>query len=354
MKVLVVSGLSDAKLYSKLQPLLAIEMISEINLVRRKPLAVVGIKDYCPPIWIRKILPLAECYRLFMLFWLCLWKRPDRVIAFYMVPHGVYGWLVGSIFRIKIIQLLVGTDLERVLRSRMLLFILRSAHRIGLRGKTTFAKLKPYRIDGGRVFYPPNVFNVDEYLPDEAVEKEFDFLFLGDLVQPKQLEMLIKSVAVLKKSQPHVRVALVGDGVLRNKLEELAASLQVDKNVFFLGAIEPVEVSRYLNRAKVFIMTSRIEGLPMAMIEALSCGLPVIMPDVGDVTLVAVHSRNSLIVSPATETGFAGAMKSLMEDRALYDRLKEGAINTRELFNKEYSLRAAIRIWRYALELKKS
>jgi len=354
MKVLVVSGLSNAKLYSKLQPLLAIKKISAIHLVRRKPLAVVGIEDHCPPTWMRPLLPLAECYRLIMLFWLCLWKRPDRIIAFYMVPHGVYGWLVGTIFRIKTIQLLVGTDLERVLRRKVLLFFLRSAHRVGLRGKKTYAKLKPYGMDVERVFFPPNVFSIDTYLPDKSVEKEYDFLFLGDLVQPKRLEMLIDSVAVLQKSHPHVRVALVGDGPLRNTLEEQVDLLQIGRNVFFLGVIQPEDAPNYLNKAKTFIMTSRIEGLPMAMIEALSCGLPVIMPDVGDVTSIAVHHQNSLIVSPATASGYAEEMKTLMDDRDLYARLQKGAIKTRDVFSKEYSLQASIRVWNNALELNES
>lgn len=354
MKVLVVSGLSNAKLYSKLQPLLAIKKISEIHLVRRKPLAVEGIENHCPPTWMRPILPLAECYRLIMLFWLCLWKRPDRIVAFYMVPHGVYGWLVGTVFRIRVIQLLVGTDLERVLGSKMLLFFLRRAHRVGLRGKKTYAKLEQYGIELERVFFPPNVFSIDAYRQNKSVEKEFDFLFLGDLVPPKGLELLIGSIAILQKSHPHVRVALVGDGPLRNQLEEQVASLQIDKNVFFLGAIQPEDVPNYLNKTKSFVMTSRIEGLPMAMIEALSCGLPVIMPDVGDVTSVAVDHQNSLIVSPATDSGFSNAMKALMEDRELYDRLQKGTIKTREMFSKDYSLGASIRIWNNALGLNES
>lgn len=345
MKVLVIAGLSNAKLYSKIQPLLAIESISEIVLIRRKPLSVKGVKDYCPPAWMCKILPLAECYRLLSVLIICLLKHPDRIIAFYMVPHGVYAWLAGILFRIKTIQLLVGTDLDCVIGSRFLRYILRKAQYIGLRGEKALARLQQYGIEGRNVFYPPNVFDISEFLPDESSKKDYDFVYLGGLVPPKRLEMLIGSVAILRKKHPDVRVALIGDGILRRQLEDQAVTLQVNDNIFFLGAIDRPEVSKYLNMGRVFIMTSRTEGLPMAMIEALSCGLPVIMPDVGDVTSIAVHNVNGLIVDPATDKAFSKAMHSLMAEKKLFARLKSGAIKSRELFKREYSLESVGRIW---------
>ena len=354
MKVVVVGGLSDAKLYSKLQPLLAIDQINEIYLIRRKPLSIAGIKNYCPPAWMGSILLLAECYRLLMLFWVCIWNRPDRIIAFYMVPHGIYGWLAGTIFRIKTIQLLVGTDLDYVLKSKILLFFLRCAHKVGLRGQKTFEKLEQWGIPREKVFFPPNVFDVKMYGYDSLVTKKYDFLFLGDLVPPKQLEMLLNSVSLLRKSNPDVRVSLVGDGPLRKELEGLAESLGIKTNVFFLGAVAPEDVPSSLNLSRAYIMTSRIEGLPMAMIEALSCGLPVIMPDVGDVTSVAVNNKNSLIVTPATDENFANAMRTLLDDENLYQQLHRGALNTREWFSENYSLQAVVRVWNDAFELSES
>ena len=85
------------------------------------------------------------------------------------------------------------------------------------------------------------------------------------------------------------------------------------------------------------------------MIEALTLGVPVVVPDVGDITTVALHLENAWVVSPPTAEGFAEAVASLLEDAALYTRLHEGALRMRDRFAAEYSLEAAKQAWRGVL-----
>jgi glycosyltransferase involved in cell wall biosynthesis len=102
----------------------------------------------------------------------------------------------------------------------------------------------------------------------------------------------------------------------------------------------------WLGRARLFAMTSRVEGLPMSMIEALAAGVPVVLPDVGDVTTLARHGENAWIVSPASVAGFGDAIRMLLGDADLHARLRQGCLDTARSFADEYSLAAAQAAWR--------
>jgi glycosyltransferase involved in cell wall biosynthesis len=353
MRLVIVCGLSNAKLRSKLAPLLALEAVEEIALVRREPLDEPGLLNYCPPRWLRRIVPLAEVYRFLTALWLCLRPpRPDRLIAFYLLPHGLYVEAIGWLLRIETMQLLVGTDLELALANRLLLGVVRHAHMVGVRGENSAKRLVARGVCPERVFVSPNVFDVEVYAPDASAEPAFDLIYAGSLISWKQLDILLQAVAQLRRRHAKLRLALVGDGPLRGSLEALAVRLGIESNVSFLGAVRSEEIPSYLNKARLFVMASKTEGLPMAMIEALSCGLPVVVPDVGEVTGVAHHGENAWIVSPPTVENFAQAIGTLLEDAELYARLREGALRSREFFRREYSLAATTEVWARALEIK--
>ncbi len=92
----------------------------------------------------------------------------------------------------------------------------------------------------------------------------------------------------------------------------------------------------------------------MAMIEALSCGLPVVAPDVGDVTCVARHGDNAWIVRDRSPDGFAQALRTVLTEPGLHARLAEGALRWRETALPRYSLEAATAAWRAALSLPRT
>jgi glycosyltransferase involved in cell wall biosynthesis len=97
-------------------------------------------------------------------------------------------------------------------------------------------------------------------------------------------------------------------------------------------------------------MTSEYEGLPMAMIEALSCGLPCIMPDVSNISTIAIHEKNSLSVPSGDMQGFAEQIYRLLTNDKLYKRLSMNAIKIRDDKAFEYSLENATNLWNSILD----
>jgi glycosyltransferase involved in cell wall biosynthesis len=87
----------------------------------------------------------------------------------------------------------------------------------------------------------------------------------------------------------------------------------------------------------------------MAMIEALSCGLPVVVPDEADFREVASDGDNALLAKDHQVTTFARLVCRLLEDATLYEQLRNGALATAEQYRDEYSLEYQTALWQREL-----
>ena len=334
---------------AKLLPLLAMEEIGEIALVRRTPLPLPGVRSYCPPALLRGLAPAAELWRLLTVLWLCLARRPDFLVSFYLLPHALYADAARRLFGVPTLPVTISEEDVKLGVSRPLFSAaLRAARAVGVRGRHSARILEQHGIPAERIFSPPNLYDPDAYAPDAAVSKDIDVLFVGNLVAVKRLDRLLAAAALLAQRRPDLRVSLVGDGPLRGELEARSERLGLPGRVRFEGARPFEEVVLWLRRARMLVMTSEMEGLPQAMIEAMSCGVPVVITDTGDVTTLARHGENAWIVPAPTAEAFAEAIDRLLGDAALHRRLVEGCLALREQFRRDYGMGAAVAEWRRA------
>jgi glycosyltransferase involved in cell wall biosynthesis len=350
LRITVIGRLKDHKMRAKLLPLLAMEEVGEIALVRRTPLDLPRVRNYCPPPLIRDIAPAAEAWRLATVLWLCLRGRAGAfLVSFYLLPHALYAELARRLFGIPTIPVTLSEEDVKLGVSRWpYAGALAAAHAVGVRGEHSARLLEAHGIPADRIFNPPNLYDPDLYLPDPAVVKDIDVLYVGNLVAVKRLDILLHAAARLAARRPGFRLVLVGDGVLREELQALAKSLALGPAAVFAGARPFEEIGQWLRRARVFAMTSEMEGLPQAMIEAMGCGVPVVLPDTGDITTIAKHGENAWIVSPPTAEGFADALGRLLDDAALHRKLRDGCLAMRDQFRRDYGLEGAIAEWRKA------
>ncbi|HKZ34465.1 MAG TPA: glycosyltransferase family 4 protein [Patescibacteria group bacterium] len=104
-----------------------------------------------------------------------------------------------------------------------------------------------------------------------------DVIFAGRLLSHKNVDVLIKSIAILKKSHRNVKCFIIGDGPERTRLEKMVATLHLTRNVVFLGFLENHdEVYSLIKSSKVSVLPSSREGFGMVLVEANACGIPVI------------------------------------------------------------------------------
>ncbi len=104
-------------------------------------------------------------------------------------------------------------------------------------------------------------------------------LGVGRLVKQKNFQGLIRAMQIVTRTKPDTSLVIVGDGGMRQELEELVQELGLNEHVFFAGYVPNQEVPRFLRAAHVLVMPSYYEGLPVTHVEAMFCGLPAVISE---------------------------------------------------------------------------
>lgn len=139
---------------------------------------------------------------------------------------------------------------------------------------------------------------------------------VGRLTEIKNHEMFLESVARVKREQ--ARFVIVGDGALRERLELKARSLGIEKDVIFAGSRKDPEY--FYPALDIVALTSRNEGTPLTLIEAMANARPVIATLVGGVVDLLGDDRG-IGVRPNDVDAFAAGLRTLIEDKSLRYRL---------------------------------
>jgi glycosyltransferase involved in cell wall biosynthesis len=154
-------------------------------------------------------------------------------------------------------------------------------------------------------------------------------LFLGHLLPDKGVYDLVKALASATERVPGVNLVLGGVGEI-DPVRALATQLGVQERVQTPGWLGPKDKKAALAASTIFLLPSYHEGMPMALLEAMSWGLPVIATPVGGIPQIVTPEVNGLLVAPGDVAGLAAAIVRLLEDPGLRTRLGEAARTTIE------------------------
>jgi glycosyltransferase involved in cell wall biosynthesis len=135
----------------------------------------------------------------------------------------------------------------------------------------------------------------------------------------KGYSYLLDAAVMLKENMPSVSFLLVGDGALKSLMEEKAHSLGLSDSVIFTGIRR--DVPEILALLDVFVLPSLWEGLPIALLEAMAAGLPVVATRVGGVPEVVVDGVTGLLVPPRDPEAFSKAILKLLQDPDLRQKM---------------------------------
>ncbi len=143
---------------------------------------------------------------------------------------------------------------------------------------------------------------------------------VGALDQPyKGTDVLIDAVARARQRGLDLHVVVIGDGRLRSRLERRSAKLDLGGGVEFLGALPSgAPVREWLDRADIFVLPSRTEGLPRALLEAMARGLPCIGSSVGGIADLLVAED---LVRPGEPSALADKIVEVARDRERRQRM---------------------------------
>jgi glycosyltransferase involved in cell wall biosynthesis len=130
-------------------------------------------------------------------------------------------------------------------------------------------------------------------------------------LEVKALDVLLRAFARASERRPDLRLEQIGAGPLTADLKALAAELGIDDRVHLAGTATPAEIAESLRLARGFVLSSLSENMPLAVLEALCCGVPVAATDVGGVS-EAVGADGQL-APPGDPDALASAILSVVE-----------------------------------------
>ncbi len=162
-------------------------------------------------------------------------------------------------------------------------------------------------------------------------------VFVGRLHSDKGLDVLFEALCRLHQAGAACRCLVVGHGPMRGELSALVGEAGLSSKVMFVGFQD--DVRPYLAAADIFVLPSRSEGLPFALLEAMSSGLACIATDVGGVREVISDGEDGLIVPPESPVALGEAVGRLLSDASLRSTIgKRARARTQSEFDQRKSL----------------
>lgn len=146
------------------------------------------------------------------------------------------------------------------------------------------------------------------------------------LTEQKGHIYLIKAANSIKDDIPGLKILIAGSGPLESQIKHMVSNEKLEKFFLFLGARR--DIPEILRALDVFVMPSLWEGFPMALLEAMSCSLPVVTTPVGGIPEVITNGVNGLIITPQDDISLTNAIFELYNNDGLRRMLGEKAQET--------------------------
>lgn len=262
---------------------------------------------------------------------------------------GVDSWIGGIAARLARRPVLVRTrHLHLPLHRHWLNFVHYLPERIVSCGETMRELLvRECRFPEAQVVSIPTGVDFSRFAPArgrEAVRRElalpedaFVILMVGVIRAVKRHEVALRAVQSLARRIENARLVIAGDGPMSGDMQRLARELGIAGGVSFLGHRD--DVADLMGAADCLLLTSRSEGVPQAVTQALGLGLPVVATAVGGVPELVGHESGGLLVPPEDPEAAAAAIERLARDPELARKL---ARRGREHVLARYSLEAML------------
>jgi glycosyltransferase involved in cell wall biosynthesis len=224
-------------------------------------------------------------------------------------------------------------------------------------GKRVLLAAAP-EVDPGKVSTVYHGVDTERFRPGTQPGGDFHILSVSRLDKPKGHHLMLVALAALSKEGYRFRATVVGDGPELDALKELARRLGLAERVRFTGRVYHEELPAHYQGAQLFVLPCYMEGgyqdnLPNVLLEAMACSVPVISTRMQGIPELIEDGVSGLLVEPRDVGGLAAAIRRLMDDPALAERLgRAGRARVAEHFDQVRSVERLAALYRRQLEAR--
>ena len=184
------------------------------------------------------------------------------------------------------------------------------------------------RVSENRIVVVNNGVDIKRFVPNQTARDDevIRIISVGTLYWIKNQLMTIRVVSALHESGYKVELTLLGDGEDREKIQNTIKENKADSYIFTPGSKKNVE--DYLRQADLYVSASKTEGLPLSILEAMACGLPVVATDAGGTRDIVKDGINGFLIEVDNEVGMKEALQQLINNKLLR---KTFSVKSREI-----------------------
>lgn len=267
-------------------------------------------------------------------------KETEVVFCGYALPAGIIALLQKFFYDIPYVVFVHGMEIfscqRTALEKKLMNNVLRNANKLIANSHyTSKLVLSTFEIDEDKitVIHPGADFKTFASTPDVSrlkrhlnVGNEKIILTVGNLVERKGQDMVLKALPKVLKEFPDLKYLVVGEGDYRARLQSYIEEYHLEKNVFLVGSVPDKELPAYYHLCDIFVMPGRIagvhvEGFGIAFVEASASSKPVIGGRSGGVEDAILDGVTGFLVEPENEDEICGAILKILNDKILAARL---------------------------------
>ena len=286
-------------------------------------------------------------------------EKPDVIMAYSLFPPGVFSLTAARLAGAVAVVQLTGGLLEvqsgghsttaglvpRFLSKRLVALcheLCGQFDAVVVRGRKAEAYLREHTparrveiiagsVDQGRIRF-------------NSAERRIDVAFVGRIVAVKQPEHVVEILGRVARRRPGLRAVVAGRGPLLGEMKAQASKSGLSGHVCFAGHVERVE--GLLVRSRIFLLTSKSEGLSIALAEAMMAGAVPVVANVGDLSELVINSRTGWLIDPGDFDAYAARICQLLDDTEGWRRMSEEA---RRVASENNSVEAVVQRWQRCL-----
>lgn len=315
---------------------------------------MVGDKKLSMPAYF--LSPLLFIFGFLKLLYVLRTQRIDVITAHWIIPNGFIAAIASKLTGIPLTITIPGSDVYLGSRNFILRFMIRLAaklsqsvisdsqhyleqlHALGVQPEREF--VIRYGVDTQKFNIAPKDQLVLRGLGLNSSSSII--LAVGRLVPKKGFHYLIQAMPEILRQKPDAKLVIIGDGDQKNVLQEQTKKLGLNSSVIFAGSIRYTDLSKYYNICDVFVMPSvrdesgNIDASPVAMMEAMLCGKPVVATKFAGSNDIVIDNTTGFLVKEGNSSEIANAVTRLMN----YKQKKEMSKSVRKIAADEFSSKA--------------
>lgn len=171
----------------------------------------------------------------------------------------------------------------------------------------------------------PNMIDFQHFVFKKRGKLQPNFIVTRHLEPEYNTAMIIKAFSLVLKNRPEAKLRILGNGSEKDKLQKIAQELHLGNSVEFLGEVKNKEIIGLYNQSDILLNGSNVDNLPVSILEAFACGLPVVSTRAGGIPYLVEHEKTGLLVELDNPEAMSASIFRLLENPELAQTLVENA-----------------------------